>query len=198
MAEEVLSNADFIIQKIMPNIKEKFGVDIEEFINNPRSFSEDNDIINKVEQIEAEVDDEITKIIAGMGDAQKDFDDSISKATAISNTLAQSISVEAKQHNTPILAPTDMENMQDNIPTIYVDNAEDNTINFAKKLAGISNFILLSNITYKENKIIGWTFVTNHGSYALRIEIPESIVLDFEYARNEIINGIEAARAYLS
>ena len=198
MAEEVLSNADFIIQKIMPNIKEKFGVDIEEFINNPRSFSEDNDIINKVEQIEAEVDDEITKIIAGMGDAQKDFDDSISKATAISNTLAQSISVEAKQHNTPILAPTDMENMQDNIPTIYVDNAEDNTINFAKKLAGISNFILLSNITYKENKITGWIFVTNHGSYALRIEIPESIVLDFEYARNEIINGIEAARAYLS
>jgi hypothetical protein len=193
---ETTSNAEFILKRIAPNIKSKFGIDIEEFLRNPQGFSNDQDIANKIEQIEAELSEDIDEIIKSMGDAQKRFNDDMAKADAVSKKLGQAISIQARQLGIPMITPKDTDGF-DNTEMIYVDNADDNTLALAQKLLGMSNFVIGGALTYNEYKVSDWTFATNSKNYAIRINIPSNPVLDMEYAKTEITDAIDAAKGYL-
>ncbi len=193
---ELTSNAEFMIKKIAPNIKGKFGIDIEEFLRDPQEFSNDQDIKNKIEQIEAELSEDIEEIIKGMGEAQKRFNDNMARADAISKKLGQAISIQAKQLGIPLIAPKDTEGFE-NAEIIYTDNADDGVTSLAQKLLGISNFVIIGSITYNEYKVSDWTFSTNGKNYTIRVSIEPNPVLDLEYARTEVMDAIDSAKGYL-
>ncbi len=188
--------ADTIIKQVSPSIKTKYSVDLNTLLLDPSQFS-GKPVAAKLDSITADVNSEIDRIAESFGSASARLQDEMSKYDSVSKRLAQHISLHAKQGNVPVVEPYFVTRDENKEEVIYVDNADDATMQLAEKLVSLSNVILKFNTEYKDYSIGGWMFSTPSKTYLLRVNIPPNPVLDLEAARSEITGALESAKDYI-
>lgn len=194
MAKMFNEDTESLLKKITPAIKSKYNININDLFSDPKSFADDPSILDKIENIKADVSTTIDGIIASMGEAEKELENEMSKADSISKKIAQHISIHSKQNNIPVITPYLAERDDKINENIYIDNADDPILAFLERLISDSIFILSSTTAYKDYRISEFTFVTNSKDYTVRVNINLNPVFDLEYSRAEIFDALDAAK----
>lgn len=187
---------DTVIKQITPTIKTKYNVDLNSLMLNPSQFS-GKPVASQLGDVIKDVNSEIDKMVESFGTASERLQDDMSKCDSISKRLAQQISLHAKQNNVPLVVPYLLERDVDKEEVIYVDNADDSTMQLAEKLVSMSTTVFTLSAEYKDYSLGGWVFSTPSKTYLLRVNVPLNPVLDLEGARNDITAALESAKDYI-
>ncbi len=189
--------ADTIITQVSSNIKDKYNIDLVDLISDPSKFLNTPTINDKINNIKADINSSIDQIITSLGNAKNRLDDEMSVASSLSNKINQHITLHAKQNNVPLIKPYFFKVDEQQTETVYLDNADDITLEFVTKLISLSNAVMLSTIEYKDYTVGEWMFTTSTKNYSLRINIPVNPVYEVESARTEILDYLNSAKDYV-
>ncbi len=192
MAEYWSDYTDFVLTNIDRKVATKYKVALKKLLENPSKFASAPNIQTTIKNLGSEVDGYIDNAIAGMPDVKKALTDNVLKADAVTKQLAQSISMQAKQHKVPMVKPVSINRDETHEETISVDDAGPDVLAMVERLIGESVLVADFSYGYQNSTIGSWLF-SGHKNYLLNVFLPDNDVAMLEASRTEIHTLLDAA-----
>ncbi len=192
MAEYWSDYTDFVLTNIDKKISTKYKVSLKKLLGNPSKFASQPNIQATIKSLGDEVNSYIDNAIGTMPDAKKALNDSVLKADAVTKQLAQSISMQAKQHKVPVVRPVSVNRDETRDETVSVDDAGPDVLALVEKLVDSSTMIADFSYQYDNSTIGSWLF-SGGKNYILNVFVPDNDVAMLEASRTEIITLLDAA-----
>lgn len=192
MAEYWSDYTDFVLTNMDKKISTKYKLSLKKLLSDPGKFASQQGIQTTIKNLSTEVDSYIDGAIAGMPDTKKALTDTTLKADATTKQLAQSISMQAKQHKVPVVKPVSVVRDEARDEVVSVDDATPDVLALIEKLAGSS--VMVADFSYQyENSTIGSWLFSGSKNYLLNVFMPANDVAMLEASRTEIQDLLDAA-----
>ena len=192
MAELWDDNADFIIKGLDKQIRTKYGFLLSDLLTSPSEYAQTENVLMKISNVKEEVNSNIDSILGGMPQEVKKAEDSFAKANAITERLSQTISVEAKKNNVPLITSAYLQRKEDSDEIIYVDTIDGWPESLVEKFASLSDYIADMTTMHGKHRIGSWIF-SGRKQYVLNVRLESSPVLAIEDARADILSLLDDA-----
>ncbi|MCL5007196.1 MAG: hypothetical protein M1164_00755 [Candidatus Marsarchaeota archaeon] len=188
---------DAIVSNMDGMVKSKYGVSLRDLLSDPSSVASKEGVADSIKRIKEDVDAYLDELAESMGPERKRVEDGMSKASAITQQLAQNVSMQSKQYKVPLAKPVVLDRKDDDDTKIYVDSVDQGVLSIIEKLVSSSTMIFDQSYKYKDYSIGSWLF-SGAQAYSVTVYTPTSEYISLEYAREELETLLDAAYDYLS
>jgi|SRR5271157_5725792 len=196
MAELWSDYSDDIIKSIDRQISTKYKVTLRGLLTDPRRYAALPNIQMTIGNLKEEVAKYIDAQAKGMAAEKKDFEDSAMRADSLTGQLSQSISMQAKQNNIPIIKPVAVDRDTGKEEHIYVDSVDSGVSALVARLVAGSLLIADFGIEYGNYKAGEWLF-SGSKNYVLTVYLPPNGYRLLQLSNDEIIGLLDAASDFI-
>ena len=95
---------DAIVSNMDGMVKSKYGVSLRDLLSDPSSVASKEGVADSIKRIKEDVDAYLDELAESMGPERKRVEDGMSKAYAITQQLAQNVSMQSKQYKVDLSA----------------------------------------------------------------------------------------------
>lgn len=186
--------ADQFIGNIDEQISHTYGIELRQLLLSPDGFANTTDIMLKIDNIKAAVDDYFTGIRDSFKEEQMEFEKSLTSADAQYNKIEGVVSTKASLSRVPYIK-TGTINVDATLrEEIGIDGYDNDVDALIGKLVNISNYIADISTRYKKYYLGSWLF-SGQRAYVLSINQPDSPMIMVERVNTEIDDMLDSVKA---
>ena len=188
--------SDGVIKNVDKQISTKYKFTLRSLLTDPSKYVSQPNIQMTIENLKEEVDNYINGKAKDMAAEKKAFEDATMRSDALTGQLSQSIAMQARQNNVPVIKPVTVDRDTDEDVRIYVDSAENGILSLVQKLASSSMLIADFTAAYGNYKVGEWLFSGNR-NYVISVYLPSNSYLLLQSSRDEIIALLNTASGFI-
>ncbi len=196
MADLWSDYSDGIIKNVDKQIGVKYKLTLRSLLMDPSKYVSQPNIQMTIENLKEEVGKYFDGRVNEMEVEKKAFEDAAMRSDALTGQLSQSISIQARQNNVPMIKPVAVERDTDEEEKIYIDSVDNSVIALVSKLVLSSLLIADFTTTYGNYKAGEWLF-SGHKNYVLSVYMPSNGYLQLQSSRDEIIALLDTASGFI-
>jgi archaellum component FlaC len=197
MAEILSDYTQSLVKDMDKEAGTRFSLSISEAINNLDKYATRPNIGVTISNMKEYANKYIDNALGSVSKEAKDMEDDLSRADSITRQLTQNISMQAKQHEVPIIKPFNVARDISKEETIEIDSIDDQTIKLMERLALRSDMIADFSYKFKEKAVGSWLF-SGAKNYVVNVHVPQNEAMNLELAREELNGVFDAASHYVS
>ncbi len=197
MAENWSDYTDIMLTEVSSRLGQKYKVDLKKMLANPANYKGQANIWITFSNMKEDTNKILNDMTQEVKDQQQELIAAVTKADAITSQLSQNISMQAKQHNTPLIKPVQINRDGTGDETIFVDSVDPSILTFIDKMATNASYIADYSFMYKDRKIGSWLF-SGEKSYMLTVYIPMNDAYLLDQSKEEINGLFDSAEVYFA
>ncbi len=196
MAELWSDYTDGILKNLDKQVSMKYKLTLRSLLTDPAKYASQPNMHMTIENLKEEVHNYVEGRVKEMGAEKKAFEDALMRADAVTSQLGQSIVIQARQNNVPIIKPVTLDRDTDDDERIYIDSVDNNIIALLNKLVMSAMLIVDSTTTFGNYKVGEWLF-SGHRHYVLVAYLPSNSYVLLQQSQDELINLLNTASSFI-
>lgn len=183
---------DTFITNIDKTISKQYGISLRDFLQDPDKFSDTKDILAKVENIRAAVDEYFAGLRSSLTDESAAFTKALEEADAQYAKMDEAIATKASLSRVPYIKPFDVDFSPDAKEEITIDKFNNAADALVTKLIGVSSYVGDLSYSYDKYTIGSWIF-SGQKVYVVSCYLPDSIIMEIDGLNGKVDELINSA-----
>lgn len=185
---------DLIIDDIDRSIAGKHVFTLRDLLENPRDYSETQDIGKEIDKLKVDVNGYFEEMISGASDQVSKYKDDAMKATRLADKFEDVLKDKAKSAKKPFVAPFYFVRNEDEDEIIYIDSYDTSYEALVDKLLESSMFIINASVPVDTFRMGRWVFVGDNKNRGIAVFFPTNPVGVLEMARDQLETALEGVK----
>ena len=186
MADMWSDETDGLLRDVDKKIGDKYKMSVRDLLANLPKYAAQSGINVTINNMREDVNNYVDGLLAKMPAVTREMENSMAQANSITRQLGMNISMQAKQHNVPIIKPVGIDRDTDEEEVIAINTVDDQVLKLVEKLVGRSNLIADFGYPFKTYSIGSWLFSGDTKNYMINVDMAPNDAYDIELSRQEV------------